>query len=100
MTVTAALDAPESVAVTDETPPASAMDARDSASRAVGVASSSARVSVRLAGSATPLPPVAAPVTVTRLSGESTALSLAVIVTVPALAVALAAMVSVVPVCV
>ena len=94
--VNAALDAPESFAVTVDSPPASATDPGASTSVAVGRASSSASVSVAFAGAAIPLPPVAVPEMVTRLSGESTALSAAVIVTVPVLAVAFAAMVSVV----
>ena len=60
-----------------------------------GVPSSSVTVRVAAAGSATPLPPEAAPVTVTFLSGESAALATAVIVTRPVLAVTPAAMVSV-----
>ena len=90
--VVASLETPESVAVTVETPFASPTDAGESVSRVVGAASSSTRVSVRLAGAATPLPPDAVPETVTCLSGEPTALSLAVIVTVPVLAVEPAAM--------
>ncbi len=56
--------------------------------------SSSVMVSVKTDGSATPLPPLAAPETVTVLSGASTALSTAVIVTTPVLVVAPAAIVS------
>ena len=62
-----------------------------------GAASSSAMVSVASAGSATPLAPETAAETVSCLSGSSFALSTAVIVTAPALAVAPAAMVSVTP---
>ena len=95
-TVVAALETPLSVAVTVETPPASAIDAGDSASRVVGVASSSASVSVTLAGDAIPPPPPeTVPDTVTDLSGESTALSFAVTVTEPVLVVAPAAIVNV-----
>ena len=57
--------------------------------------SSSSSVSVTLDGAATPLPPEAAPETVTDLSGASTSLSFAVIVTVPVPVVAPAAMVNV-----
>ena len=62
-----------------------------------GAASSSAMVSVASAGSATPLAPETAAETVSCLSGSSFALSNAVIVTAPTLAVAPAAMVSVTP---
>ena len=57
----------------------------------------SAMVSVTSAGPVRLLPPAALPFTLTRLSGASMSLLTAVIVTVPVLAVALAAMVSVVP---
>ena len=95
VTVTAALDLPESVAVTDDTPPVSEIEDGDSARVTVGKVSSSVSVRVTDDGAATPLPPSTAPETVTDLSGESTSLPLAVTVTVPALAVLPAAMVSV-----
>ena len=62
--------------------------------------SSSEIVSVWSEGAATPLPPVAVADTVTSLSAVTTELSLAVIVTVPVLVVAPAAIVRVVPLCV
>ena len=96
VTVTASLDGPERVAVTVEIPPSSVIDEGVSTSAAVGKASSSSRVRVTSGGSATLLPPAAAPDTVTDLFGESTALPFAVTVTVPALVVAPAAIVSVV----
>ena len=96
VTVTATLDAPESVAVTVETPPSSGIDVCDSASVTAGLASSSSSASLTSDGAATPLPPEAAPETVTCLSGESTAFPFAVTVTAPALVVEPAAMVSVV----
>ena len=57
---------------------------------------------VRSGGAATPLPPLAEPLTSMRLmlAGPTSSLSTAVSVTVPVLVVAPAAMVSVVPVCV
>ena len=57
--------------------------------------SSSAMVSVWSSGSAAPRPPLAVPDTVTCLSAASASLSTAVMVTVPVLAVAPAAIVSV-----
>ena len=66
----------------------------------VGVSSSSVIVSVWSEGAAAPLPPATVAETVTSLSGASTSLSTAVIVTVPVLVVAPAAMVRVVPACV
>ena len=100
-TVTAVAAAGLSRAVTVATPPASESDARDSASAACGAPSSSTMASSAAAGSATPWPPAACPDTVTAASslpsGSSRLLSLAVIVTTPALAVAPAAMVRVVP---
>ena len=60
-----------------------------------GIPSSSAMVRVASAGSAAPLPPAAAPVTVTVLSGAFALLAAAVTVTRPALVVDPAAMVSV-----
>ena len=100
MTVVAARDRPESVAVTVAVPPFSEIDDGDAASVTPGALSSSAIVSVLPAGSATPLPPAAAPETVTDLSGSwvaaaSPASFSAVTVTVPALVVEPAAMVSV-----
>ena len=62
----------------------------------VGGSSSSAMVSVTSDGFANS--PVAVPETVTNLSGAMSPLSTAVIVTVPVLVVAFAAMISVVPV--
>ena len=94
VTVTASLDGLVSVAVTVETPPLSEIDDGDNASLTVGAPSSSAMVSVRPAGSATPLPPEAIPETLTSLSGSSMLLSTAAIVTVPQFAVFPAAIVS------
>ena len=96
VTVTASLDAPDSVAVTVDTPPFSDTDAGFSDSVTVGAASSSVMVRVTSGGSATLLPPVAVPETVTDLSGESTSLPLAVTVTVPVLVTSPAAMIKVV----
>ena len=62
--------------------------------------SSSVIVSVRFAGAATPLPPVTVALTVTSLSGASTVLSRAVMLTVPVLVVAPTAIVNMVPLCV
>ena len=81
-------------------PAFSLMEEELSASETVGVSSSSAMVRVWSEGAATPLPPAAVAETVTCLSGASTSLSTAVMVTVPVLVVAPAAMVSVVPACV
>ena len=75
----------EGRSVTVLTLPFSPMDAGSSASVTTGSASSSGIVSVRAAGAATPLPPVTAPVTVTLLSGASTPLFFAGIVTAPVL---------------
>ena len=101
VTVVAALEARFSVAVTVETvfavPPSSMVDG-DSTSVASGGPSSSRIVSVTPSGFATPLPPAAVPETVTRMSGSSPLLSTAVIVTVSALVVEPAAIVSVVAV--
>ena len=94
VTVTCALDAADSVAVTVLAPPFSEIEDGLSARLTVGTPSSSVIVSVSSPGFDTP-PPLAAPDTVTVLSAASTALSAAVIVTVPVLAVAPAAMVSV-----
>ena len=87
VTVTAALDTPESVAVTVDTPLLSETDDGDNASVNVGSASSSVSVNVAFDGAATPLPPEAVPETVTDLSGESTVFPFAVTVTVPVLVV-------------
>ena len=87
VTVTAALDTPESVAVTVDTPPLSETDDGDNASVNVGSASSSVSVKVTLDGAATLLPPETVPETVTDLSGESTVFPFAVTVTVPVLVV-------------
>ena len=96
VTVTASLDAPESVAVTVAAfdAPLSSIVAGDSASAAVGSASSSSIVNVTLDGDAIPLPPVNVAETVTDLSGASVASFLAVTVTVPVLVVEPAAIVS------
>ena len=97
VSVTAALDTPDSVAVTVDTfdAPLSSIDDDDNASVTVGVASSSVMVSVTLDGAATPLPPAAVAETVTDLSGASVVSFTAVIVTVPVLAVEPAAIVNV-----
>ncbi len=96
VTVTAALDVPLRLAVTVLLLPSplSGMVDGVSFSVTVGVPSSSVMVSVWLAGFPTP-PPAAVPDTVTVLLGASTSLSTAVIVTVPVLVVAPAAMVKV-----
>ena len=98
VTTTSALDSPSSDAVTIVSPRFSEIDAGASAKVNVGVSSSSMIVSVRGAGAAAPLPPVAVPFTSTVLSGASTVLSLAVILTSPVLTVSPAAIVSAVPV--
>ena len=95
VTVTAALDAEDSVAVTVLDPPFSEIEDGLNTSVTVGVPSSSVMVSVWFEGFET-LPPLATPDTVTVLFGASTELSTAVIVTVPVLAVLPAAIVSVV----
>ena len=96
VSVTALLDLPESVAVTDDTPPVSEIDAADSTSATIGNASSSVMVSVTSEGCpATPWELDALPETVTCLSGASTSLSAAVTVTAPVLVVSPAAIVSV-----
>ena len=92
VTVTAALEACDSVAVTLLVPLFSEIEAELSSSVTVGVPSSSVMVSVWFEGFDT-LPPLAAPDTVTVLFGASTLLLFAVIVTVPVLAVAPAAIV-------
>ena len=95
VTVVAALEAWESVAVTVVEPPFSGIeeDATDNAT--VGAASSSAMVNVTLDGSDTPLSPLTGAETVTDLSGPSVVSFTAVTVTVPALVVSPDAMVSV-----
>ena len=92
VTDTAALEAPDSVAVTVLVPPFSDIEAEPSDSVTVGVLSSSVMVNILLAGFDT-LPPLATPDTVTVLFGASTLLFAAVIVTVPVLAVLPAAIV-------
>ena len=93
--LTSALAARFSTAVSVAAPPFSEIDDEDRISDAAGAPSSSRMARVRAGGSAAPRPPAAAPETVTRLSGESTLSSAAVTVTVPALVVRPAAMVSV-----
>ena len=97
VSVTAALDARFSVAVTVDTfdAPLSSIDDDDNASVTSGRSSSSVMVSVTADGTATPLPPAAVAETVTVLSGASTSLSFAVTVTAPVLVVSPAAMVNV-----
>ena len=94
VTVVAALEAWESVAVTVVDPPFSGIeeDATDNAT--VGAASSSAIVNVTLDGFDTP-PPDAVAETVTDLSGSSVVSATAVTVTAPVLVVEPAATVSV-----
>ena len=92
MTVVAALEAWSSVADTALTPPFSAIATGSSRRVIDGTPSSSLTVSVRAAGSTMPLPPVTAAPTMNVLSGSSMALGTAVIVTVPVLTVARAAM--------
>ena len=95
MAVSALRAAPGSRAVTVtvvvSSPSATLCGFTDSAT----IPSSSVMVSVLLAGFAAPLPPLAAPDTVTCLSAASTLLFTALMVTVPVLAVAPAAIVSV-----
>ena len=96
VSVTAAAEGFESVAVTVETPPDSMIDAGVSASDERGRASSSTMVNVWSEGAATrPCPPATVPPTVAVSSGSSVASSTDVTVTVPELVVAPAAMVSV-----
>ena len=85
-TVTDSLDGRFSDAVTVLLPPFSPIDVGSSFSVNAGVPSSSVIVSVGAVGAATPLPPVAEAVTSIVLSGASTSLSRAEIVTVPVLA--------------
>ena len=87
VTVTAALDACDSAAVTVLVPPFSEIEAELSSSVTVGVPSSSVMVSVWFEGFDTP-PPLAVADIVTVLFGASTELPTAVIVTAPVLAVA------------
>ena len=93
----AALEGWDRAADTDVEPPFSAIEDADRVSVTSGASSSSVSVSATPVGFATPLPPAAVAETVTCLAGESVSLSLAVTVTSPLLAVAPAAMVSVVP---
>ena len=93
--VTFSLDGPLSVAVTVVESPFSPIEAGLNTRVTVGVASSSVIVNVWLEGADTPLPPVAVADTVTDLSGASTALFTALILTVRVLVVAPAAIVSV-----
>ena len=93
--VTFSLDGPLSVAVTVVESPLSEIDDGLSTRVTVGVASSSVIVRVRLDGADTPRPPVTVADTVTDLFGASTALFAALILTVPVLVVAPAAIVSV-----
>ena len=98
--VTSSLETALSVAVTVVDPSSSEIDEALSARETVGVSSSSVMVRVWSDGAATSLPPATVAETVTCLSGASTSLSTAVMVTVPVLVVEPAAMVSVVPACV
>ena len=95
--VVSALEARFSEAVTVEelAAPLSVTEVRERASVAVGFASSSVIVRVTAAGAVTPCEFAAAPDTVTLRFGSSVSSSTAVIVTVPVLLVAPAAMVSV-----
>ena len=92
VSVVGALDGCESLALTTADPPFSEILAGDGTSVAVGGSSSSRKVSVTAGGARTS--PLAAARTVTRLSGASTGLFTAEIVTVPVLAVSPAAKVS------
>ena len=92
VTVTAALAAVDSIAVTVLDPPLSEIEDGVNTSVTIG-ASSSVMVSVLFPGFDTPFPPLAAPDTVTVLFAVSTELSTAVIVTVPVLEVLPAAIV-------
>ena len=94
--VVAALDARFRLAVTVVVPPFSPTEAGDKARVTVGGSSSSVMVSVTSAGSVMPCVLDASPWIVMVLSGASTSLLTAVIVTVPVLVVAPAAIVSVV----
>ena len=93
--MTSWLETALSVAVTVLVPPSSSTADALSASDTVGVPSSSVIVSFWSDGAATSLPPSTVAETVTSLSGASTSLSAAVIVTVPVLVCEPAAMVSV-----
>ena len=94
VTLTASLDAPESVAVTVDTPLLSEIDVDDNASVTVGNASSSLIPRVTMFGTVTPLPPAASPETVTTSSLSDVLSSFPVIVTVPVLVVRPAAIVN------
>ena len=95
VTVVAWLDGRLRVAVTVLVPPSSSISDADSARTTVGAPSSSAIVSVTSSASVMPWAFVAVPDTVTLLFGASTPLSSAVIVTVPVLVFAPAAIVSI-----
>ena len=95
VTVVAALEGCERVALTDVVPPASSMVESATASATVGAASSSVTVSVSAVGSATPLVPDTVAETVTVLFGASVVSSVAATVTAPLLAVEPAPMISV-----
>ena len=86
VTVTGALEAPDRVAVTVATPPVSEIDEGDSARASIGVPSSS--ISVRVVGSGGRMSPATLPEIVTCALGASALSSVAVMVTVPVLAVA------------
>ena len=96
VSVTAALDAPESVAVTVDTPPFSEMDEGDSTRIAVGAPSSSVRVRLTPVTVPTPWSLDAVPVTVTeRLEVLSMASFTALTVTVSAAFVVLPAAITI-----
>ena len=95
VTVVLSLEARFSFAVTVVDSPSSLIESADSSSVTVGASSSSVMVSVTSVGSVTPWLLPAVPDTRTFLSGVSTSLLLALIVTVPVLPVRPAAMVSV-----
>ena len=96
ITVKAADDAGETEAVTVLTPPSSLIICGVSISVTTGEDSSSVIIKVTSTGASAPVNDTV-PDTLTILSGESTALSTAVIVTSPVLFVALAAKLKVVP---
>ena len=95
VTVVAALEGCDSVAVTVVEPPFSGIEEDATDNSTVGAASSSAMVNVTLDGADTPLSPLAVADTNTDLSGPSVVSFTAVTVTVPALVVSPDAMVSV-----
>ena len=95
VTVVAAADGWERVAVTVATPPASEIEAGVSARVAVGAASSSATLRVTAVGFAIPGGPAAVAVTCACFAGPSSVSSIAVTVTTPTLAVPWAAKVRV-----